>query len=77
MTISMPRKCHPLLRPMWQAIQQRGISYNELSKISGVDAHTIRNWRNGTSPTISNLEAVLNVVGFKLAVQYIKVTRLK
>ncbi len=77
MTISIPHKCHPLMRSMWQAIHQRGITYRELSRLSGVDTHTIRNWRNGTSPTIANLEAVLNVVGFKLAVHYIKVARFK
>ena len=68
MTITIPRKCHPILRPMWEAVNQRGISHSEFARRAGVSSHAIRNWREGTSPTLANLEACLNTVGLKLVI---------
>ncbi len=70
-------RCHPLLKLLWEGVRQRGISYNDLARRSGVSAHAIRNWRTGTSPTISNLEACLNTVGLKLIVKPVYTPRFK
>lgn len=43
------------------------LTERKLAERAGIDAATIRRWRRGERvPTISNLEAVFNVLGYEL-----------
>jgi transcriptional regulator with XRE-family HTH domain len=40
-----------------------------IARRSGVDHRTIRNWRNGASPRLADIEAVLNAMNLTLRVE--------
>lgn len=44
------------------------LSLNEIARRSGVDQNLIRGWRAGVIPGVGNMDAVLRVLGYRLAV---------
>lgn len=60
---------HPAVVFADDIVQERNLSASRVSRQAGVGESTISNWRTkGNSPSVGNLEAVLNVLGFRLAV---------
>ncbi len=67
--ITVPPRCHPLVRPLFQAMRDQNTSYGDIERRAGVSWWTLRRWRRGQAPYVSHLEAALNVVGLELTVQ--------
>lgn len=63
---------HPLVKLLFDTVEQHGIPLKELARVSGVTRNGIRRWRDphpatGISiPNIANLEACLQAVGVTL-----------
>ena len=63
---TMPEHVHPLVRFMFkEAFRQRCV-YTELAKKSGVNVMSIRGWKARVQPSLVNLEACLNSLGYDL-----------
>ena len=54
-----------------QAFKQQ-MTMHDLSKRSGMNKDTIRNWRYRSTPNVRDAEAVLNVLGYTLKPVQIK-----
>lgn len=64
------RGVHPFIRWIWRRINIDEWSQEDLAKKAGVSSNTIRKWRNGErNPRISELEAVINAMGFRLVIR--------
>lgn len=60
---------HPAVVFLDQHILEGRLVARKVSEKAGLGPGAISNWRTlGTSPSVGNLEAALNVVGYKLAV---------
>lgn len=66
--ITIPTSGPPLIRRLFQIINQRRFSVASLALRSGVQKDTIHGWRGKFSPTLANFEAVLNALGYQLAI---------
>jgi len=64
----IPTDCHPAVTVLFGEMKENQVTYKEMKKRSGVDTQTLTAWRTRTIPTITNLEACLNVVGLTLVV---------
>lgn len=62
--------CHPLVRRMYLLAIKRQEKLTELANSAGLNPHTISNWRR-QMPKIDTLDAVLNVMGYRLAIERI------
>jgi hypothetical protein len=61
------RASHPLIREIWETLYTRdGVTIKGTARRAGIDECTLRGWRRGTSASLANVEAVLNVLGLKL-----------
>jgi transcriptional regulator with XRE-family HTH domain len=61
---------HPFVDLIWSEINSRKLSHTDIAKASGVDARTLRRWRDGeTMPAVDLLENVLDTLGFDLIVR--------
>lgn len=61
----MPRT-HPCVAPIFA---QDTMSITEIAGRSGVCRGAIAEWRNGTNPHLTNLDAALAVIGLRLAIE--------
>jgi transcriptional regulator with XRE-family HTH domain len=68
-----PRKgmaVHPLVYWIWSEMNKQRASQEDVATRSGVASSTMRKWRVGVrSPRIMELEAVINALGYQLAVR--------
>jgi len=64
-------RAHPLVKKLYRLMNDKGVSTIELAAAAGVDRSTIQKWQQGKGPNLVNLEACLNVAGYKLVVQLI------
>lgn len=64
----MPEHTHPTVRRAFELAARERASYVLLHERSGVSCKTIGDWTRGTMPSVANLDAVLNVLGYQLAV---------
>ena len=75
MTRYQPQKCavdyaHPFVDLIWFEINKSKLSQADVAKAAGVDARTMRRWRDGLAvPSLDALERVLSVLGFELIVR--------
>jgi transcriptional regulator with XRE-family HTH domain len=51
-----------------ETIQEGDISAAQCAIKAGISINAVSCWRRGQSPSIGNFDAVLNVLGYKLAV---------
>lgn len=64
------RGVHPIIRWIWKRVNQDNWSQEDLAKRSGATSSAIRKWRRGErNPRISELEAVVNALGYKLVIR--------
>lgn len=60
---------HPIVRWIWTQINHQHASQEDVATRAGINSSTLRKWRDGVrSPRIMELEAVVNVLGYKLKV---------
>jgi hypothetical protein len=60
---------HPLVKEFFRKVEIRQRKLKNVAKRSGVCIVTMRAWREKTNPTVPNLEAALNVVGYELHIR--------
>lgn len=65
-TVKIPDNAHPTVKFIYQQMQFQQIGYCDLAKRSGVDRNTIRSWGQRNSPSLVNVEAVLNALGYEI-----------
>lgn len=64
------RGVHPFVRWIWKRMNLDEWTQEDLAKRSGVSASAMRKWRRGErNPRISELEAVINTMGFRLVIK--------
>lgn len=66
--LKVPEKANPLVRTLYDKMIEHRVGVLEMSHRSGVNANTLKDWRHRTCPTVDNLEACLNAVGYTLTV---------
>jgi hypothetical protein len=66
--IPIPQHTHPIIRDLVRAMNARGVSFDALASITGVNERTIAGWRKNHIPRLDNIEAALNGVGLRLAI---------
>lgn len=59
---------HRAVKFLFEEMNRQQISAADLSDRGGPHNKTIQRWRLDRDPTISNLEAALNVLGFELKI---------
>lgn len=74
--VTVPEKAHPLVRRLWQEIIRQQVPIWLVADKAGIHRQTMRSWRYHRPPKIADLEAALNVLGYKLAVVEKKETEL-
>jgi len=67
---AMDRAVHPAVRWIWRQMNLQRASQEDVAHRSGVASSTMRKWRQGiNSPKLSDIEAVINVLGGKLVIR--------
>lgn len=61
------RALHPLARQVFQLAREQRASLLDIADRSGVHYQTMVGWRTRYSPTVVNLDAVANVLGYRVA----------
>ena len=67
--VYVPENASPVVRKLFQLINLHHVGLKQLSKRSGVALSTIADWRNRRSPSLANIEATLNALGYELTVR--------
>ncbi len=62
----IPPNAHPLVKFLFERMKEERTKYIEVADRAGVGYGTIRKWRRGRAPTIMNIEACLNVMGYEI-----------
>lgn len=66
---SPPRSgVHRAVRFLFTTMMQKKKTQREVCFLAGLDRRTILYWNRGHSPSIDNIEATLNVLGYELQV---------
>ena len=61
---------HPFVRWVWRRINADNWSQEDLAQKAGVTSSAMRKWRRGErNPRISELEAVINALGYRLLIK--------
>lgn len=64
---------HPFIRFVWTQMNKDQWSQRDIAIRAGVSDSTMRKWRNATrSPRLLELEAVLNVLGYRIKLEEIE-----
>lgn len=65
---SIPQHAHPLVRQFYDLARRHKKPIRTIGRRAGVDDSTIGGWRERHGPTVANLEAALNVLGYRLCI---------
>lgn len=63
--IRIPPRAHPLVRALYRAMAEKGVTYDQLVARSGVSKSRAKAWRTDNSPGVNAIQATLNVVGLQ------------
>jgi len=63
-----PINRNPLVVRLVELMNEQAVDTIDLCKAAGVSLTSIHAWRTKSNPNITNLEAVLNVLGYTLAI---------
>jgi len=69
MAIKIPHHTSALVKELFTILNESGQQLQKVAKRSGVSSSTINEWRWRRSPKVTNLEAVLNSLGFELHIR--------
>lgn len=62
---------HPIVRWIWHEMNRQRASQEDVAKRAGISSSAMRKWRQGiNSPKLSDIEAVVNVLGSEIVVRY-------
>ena len=64
----LPTNLNPLIRTLIRLIERHYNTDEDMEIESGVHKNCIRNWTRDTSPALPNFEAVLNAMGYRIAI---------
>lgn len=67
--LPIPAHAHPLIRRLFVELNAQHTTVTEVAERSGLRRATISDWRYRQEPRVSDLDAVLNVLGLELAVR--------
>lgn len=70
--VTVPDHAHPLVKRLFELMAYEQIGVLDMSARSGVNSNTLRDWRGRTLPNVANLDACLNVLGYRLTVEEIE-----
>ncbi len=70
--VKVPDHAHPLVKRLFELMQHERIGVLDMAARAGVNGNTLRDWRNRTLPNVANLDACLNVLGYRLTVEEIE-----
>lgn len=59
-------KAHPLVQQLFRIMREQQASILDVQERAGFRIHTLRRWRTTSTPIVSSLEAVANVLGYRL-----------
>jgi hypothetical protein len=63
-----PQHAHPLIRELYVLLDQNNADLQDVARRAGLGVNSITKWRTENTPSIANLEAVLNVIGKRLVI---------
>lgn len=66
---------HPFVAAIFAEIKTQKTTMLQVARCSGVGHNTIHKWSFSSVPTLINIEAVLNALGFELILQKKEVSR--
>ena len=69
---SIPEHAHPLVRRLFEEMNEQRVGIIDLCDRAGVSRHTLKGWRKSHAPEIHNLEACYGVLGKALVVRNAK-----
>ena len=58
----------PVVRFVFEEMERQKVSRSKVARRSGVETRTIYKWKRKNNPTLPNIVAVLNALGYKLEV---------
>lgn len=64
LSVSIPERAGPHVKLVFAEMQRQGFTYDEMEARSGVLRPTLKAWRYKNAPSLTNIEATLNVLGF-------------
>lgn len=64
--LSIPRLAHPLVRRLYELMNEEQIGVHDLAERSGISVGSLVNWRRRFIPRVDLLEACYNVLGYTL-----------
>lgn len=65
-TLRVPQNVHPLVSLVYEAMNAQRVGLQDTAARAGVDYRSISDWKSRKTPSLRNLEAVLNTLGFDL-----------
>lgn len=69
---TIPKRAHPIVQFIYKQIIQQQTTLSELEEKSGVNRNTIHSWRHRCIPSITNIDAVLGALGYKLSTKVLR-----
>jgi len=57
---------HPVVRFLFEELYRQRMCEQDLADRSGINRDTLRNWRTRNNPRVTDLEATLQCLGYKL-----------
>lgn len=67
--VRVPENVHPLVRNLFEEMNRQRIGMLDMAERTGVGQSTMKHWRLMCSPSLANLEACYNVLGYKLSIK--------
>ncbi len=64
--LTIPGSAHPLVRRLFEEMNNQQICMLDVAERSGVNKNTLKDWRVRTIPRVADLEACFNVLGLTL-----------
>lgn len=65
----IPQHVHPLIRQLFEEMNRQQVSMARMGDVTGIDRATIKNWKHRHEPKVSNLDACLSALGYKLTLE--------
>lgn len=65
----IPTGVDPMVRFLFEEMHRQQCTDEELQKRTGINCRTFYHWRASSQPTVGNLQACLNALGFELTVR--------
>ena len=66
--LNIPKNVHPLVRETFAIMNRERATQMEVAERAGYNHHTLTAWKRNRAPSIPDLEATLNVLGYSLKI---------